>query len=303
MRFSLLIILFAVSFVCAIERIGTPISPSLWTSYLPNATHPSYASNLGALQEGRLTFGFQDSDLSHLSLSVPGLQIISANTRWRTEPNQTRWSYDPRHAYLAERGYDRDLFLVAGGGRLSNVLSIKGWDIGLGGTFKSLAVEDEDANRFWRDYVLGGSFSLAVSSILISGSWDKWEQRYLLAYSELGTWQVGFEFYQSFYEFASFGVQPGVEWTLYEGMRVHSGMRWQFAKSLENNLLRRVEFMLNLGASLRFRPFRETDAEWLRPFITPFNSSVFYDWEISFESNFDAGYSTSNWVISISKWF
>ncbi|MDR2580433.1 MAG: hypothetical protein LBC85_05510 [Fibromonadaceae bacterium] len=305
MKFYCLLALFllSISFAYAVERIGSPVSPSLWNSYLPNPTHPSYASNLGALREGRLTFGFQDSALAHLSLSVPGLQIISANTRWQTTADQSRWFYDQKHVHLAENAYYRDLFLVAGGARLSNIISLKNWDLGIGGTFKNLAVEDKEAKKYWKSYMLGASFSLSVNSFLFSGSWDKCEQRYLLAYSEPGDWQAGFELYHNLNGNYSFGVQPGAEYTFNEGMKVHGGFRWQFAESPENKLLRRVEFMLNLGASMRFRPLRENDPEWLAPFITPFNSAILYDWELSFESNFDAGYGASNWVVSISKWF
>jgi len=303
MKIFRLSLLFAISFAFAVERIGVPISPSLWDSYLPNSTHPSYASNLGALQEGRLTFGFQDADLAHLSLSVPGLQIISANTKWQTKSYQERWFYDPKYAYLADSGYYRDLFLVAGGGRLSNILLLKNWDLGIGGTFKSLVVQDKDGERFWKSRRLGGSFSLSINSMLVSGSWDKYEHRYLLAHDKPGDWQAGFEFYQSFYDFYSFGVQSGGEKALYEGIKVHGGMRWQFAEHSQTKTLKRVEFMLNLGTSVRFRPYRETDPDWIRPFITPFNSAAFYDWEFSFESNFDTEYKDANWVISISKWF
>ncbi|MCL2100631.1 MAG: hypothetical protein FWH22_02820 [Fibromonadales bacterium] len=306
MKFSrfITLLLFAACFAFAVERIGVPVSPSLWNSYLPNPAHPSYASNLGALQEGRLTFGFQNADLAHLSLSVPGLQIISANTRWQTKTGQERWFYDSKHAYLAEHGYYRDLFLVAGGGRLSNILSLKNWDIGIGGTFKSLAVEDKDGNRFWRNYILGGSFSVAVNSVLVSGSWDEQEHRYLLAHNELGSRQMGLEFYQNFNEFYSFGVQPGVELTFHESMKVHGGMRWQFAESDKNKVLKRVEFFLNFGASIRFRPWRaETDPEWIRPIVSPFNSAIFYDWELSLDSNIDTIYGSYYWLVSISKWF
>ncbi|MDR3002451.1 MAG: hypothetical protein LBU89_14475 [Fibromonadaceae bacterium] len=302
-RLLVTLFLFSLSFVHAVERIGPPISPSLWSSYLPNATHPSYASNLGALREGRLTFGFQDSDLAHLSLSVPGLQIISANTRWQTTSDQSRWFYDSKRAHLADDAYYRDLFLVAGGARLSNIISLKNWDLGIGGTFKSLAIENEDEEKYWKSYVLGTSFSLVVNSWLLSGSWDKYEQRYLFAYSEPGDWQAGLELYYNLEGNYSFGMQPGAEYIFYEGIKVHGGFRWQFAEFPENKQLRRVEFMLNLGASMRFRPYRKTDPEWLRSFITPLNSAIFYDWEVSFESNFDAGYGASNWVVSISKWF
>ncbi|MDR1831019.1 MAG: hypothetical protein LBQ76_09645 [Candidatus Fibromonas sp.] len=306
MKFSRLIalLLFAASLTLAVERIGVPVSPSLWDSYLPNPTHPSYASNLGALQEGRLTFGFQNADLAHLSLSVPGLQIISANTKWRVKPGQERWFYDSKHAYLAENGYYRDLFLVAGGGRLSNILSLKSWDIGIGGTFKSLAVEDEDELRIWRDNWLGLSFSLSVNSILVSGSWDKYEQRYLLAYNEPGSKQAGIEFYQNLEDLSSFGVQPGVEGIFYESFKFHGGMRWQFAESTVNSVEKRVEFMLNFGLSLKFRPWRAgTDPGWVHPIISPFNATVLYDWEFSFDSNIDTEYKVYYWLISVSKWF
>jgi len=305
MNFSrfILLFLFAASSAFSVERIGVPVSPSFWDSYLPNPTHPSYASNLGSLREGRLTFGFQNADLAHLSLSVPGLQIISANTKWRIQPEQERWFYDAKNAYLAESGYYRDLFLVAGGGRLSNILPIKNWDMGIGGTFKSLAVETKDEERIWRDHWLGGSFSLSLSYMLISGSWDKYEQRYLLAYNKPNDVQVGMEFYQSFDEFSSFGVHPGAEWFFYEGLKFHGGFCWQFAESPVNHLLNRVEFMLNFGLSIRFRPVRSTDPDWIHTIISPFNTALLYDWEISFDSNVDAKYNAYNWLISLSKWF
>ena len=306
MRFSHLfaLFLFAVSFAFAVERIGTPVSPSLWDSYLPNSTHPSYASNLGALQEGRLTFGFQDADLAHLSLSIPGLQIISANTKWQTKANQERWFYDFKNVSMAENGYYRDFFLVAGGGRLSNILSLKNWDLGVGLTFKSLSVENEDSKKFWQDNRLGASFSFAINSVLFSGAWDKYEQRYLVAYNEPGNWQAGIEFYQSYEDFSSFGIQPGAELIFYESLKFHSGIRWQFAESIPNDLLRRVEFMFNSGVSLRFRPWREgIDPKWLHPFIAPFNAAIFYDWEFSFDANVDVKYNAYNWLISLSKWF
>jgi hypothetical protein len=301
MKFSrlLLSLLFAAcSIFASVERIGSPVSPSLWDSYLPNPTHPSYASNLGALQEGRLTLGFQNSDLAHLSLSVPGLQIISANTKWKVEQEQKRWNYCPNYAYLAEEGYYRDFFLIAGGGQLSNILPVKNWDLGLGGTFKSLVVANENEEGFWKDYWLGGSASLSVSSVLVSGSWDKHEQRYLLAYSKPNNLQAGIEFYQSFDDFSSLGTQFGGEYIFYDNIKAHSGIRWQFAES------KRVEFILNFGTGIRFRPWRkETDPEWLHPIISPFDAAILYDWEISFDSNVDAEYKVYNWLISLSKWF
>jgi hypothetical protein len=307
MKFSrLLIILFAFSFASlafAVERIGVPISPSLWDSYLPNPAHPSYASNLGTLQEGRLTFGFQNADLAHLSLSIPGLQIISANTRWQSKADQGRWYYDPNKAYLAENGYYRDLFIVAGGGRLSNILPLKNWDLGIGGAFKSLAVQNKDEEKIWSIYLLSGSFSLAVNSILISGSWDSYEQRYLLAYNEYGNWQAGIEFYNNLKGSYAFGVQPGAELIFYESLKVHGGMRWQFAESTENELLRRIEFMMNFGLSIKFRPGRAEDPEWIGSFISPIKSTMLYDWELSFDTNIDMEYGTYYWLVSISKWF
>jgi len=306
MKFSrlVMIFLFTISSAFGVERVGMPISPSLWDSYLPNSAHPSYASNLGALQEGRLTFGFQDLDLAHLSLSVPGLQIISANTKWRTKAEQERWYYDTEHAYFAENGYYRDIFIVAGGWRLSNMLSLNNWDLGIGGTFKNLSVEDGDGKKIWRDNWLGGSFSVSLNSFLFSGSWDKLEQRYLLAYSEPGNWQTGIEFYQNLKGNSAFGVQPGGELIFYESLKVHGGMRWQFAESVQSDLLKRVEFMLNFGMSLRFRPWRaEVDPEWIRDFVSPFKSAIFYDWELSFDSIVDMEYGAYSWLISLSKWF
>jgi hypothetical protein len=304
MKFSrLFIMLLVFSCAFAVERIGVPVSPSLWDSYLPNPAHPSYASNLGVLQEGRLTFGFQNSDLAHLSLSIPGLQIISANTRWQSKAEQDRWFYAPENAYLAENGYYRNLFIVAGGGMLSNILPLKNWDLGIGGTFKNLAVENKDEEKLWETYSLGGSFSLAINSLLISGSWDSHEQRYLLAYNEHGNWQAGLEFYQNLKGSSAFGVQPGAELIFYESLKVHGGMRWQFAESIESDLLKRVEFMMNFGLSVRFRPWRATDPQWISSFVSPFNSAMFYDWELSFDSNIDVGYGAYYWLISVSKWF
>jgi hypothetical protein len=300
----ILLLLFAVSLVSAVERIGASVSPSLWDSYLPNPAHPSYASNLGALQEGRLTFGFQNSDLAHLSLSVPGLQIISANTKWKISPEHDRWDYCPEYAYLAKEGYYRDFFLVAGGGRLSNILPVKNWDLGIGGTFKSLAVQNRDENKIWTNHWLGASTSLSVNSMLVSGSWDKYEQRYLFAYSEPYNWQAGLEFYQSLEDLSSFGIQPGAELFFYDNIKVHGGMRWQFAESSKNSQIKRVEFMLNFGTGIRFRPWRkDIDPEWLHLIISPFNSAILYDWEISFDSSVDAEYKVYNWLISLSKWF
>jgi hypothetical protein len=303
MRFSRLTVIFSFAFssVFGVERIGMPVSPSLWDSYLPNSAHPSFASNLGALQEGRLTFGFQDLDLAHLSLSVPGLQIINANTKWSTKAQQERWYYDTEHAYFAGDDYYRNFFLVAGG---LQIFSLNGWNFGIGGTLKNLSVEDSEGEKFWEAYWLGGSFSVSANSILLSGSWDKYEQRYLLAYYEPGNWQAGIEFYQNLKGNSAFGVQPGGELVFYESLKVHSGMRWQFAESSQNGLLKRVEFMLNFGMSLRFRPWRaEIDPKWIRGFVSPYNAAIFYDWELSFDSTVDAEYGTYNWLISVSRWF
>jgi hypothetical protein len=308
MKFNLSFILLAVSFVFAVERIGTPISPSLWDSYLPNPAHPSYASNLGALKEGRLTFGFQNADLAHLSLSTPGLQIISANTRWKNLDEESRWLYDSKNKDLANGAYYRDFFLVAGGTRLSNMLSLKNWDLGIGGTFKNISVEDEDSKSVWRSYLLGMSFSLSMNNLIFSGSWDKIEQRYLIAYNKPSDLQAGLEFYQNFDDLSSFGVQTGAEKIFYEGLKVHGGIRWQFADRAESPndalLLTRIEFMLNFGTSIRFRPYRPaSDPQWLKPIISPFDAAFLYDFEISFDSNVDVGYGYYNWLISISKWF
>ncbi|MDR0517414.1 MAG: hypothetical protein LBH25_10270 [Fibromonadaceae bacterium] len=307
MKFSrcVLLLLFAASFAfAAVERIGIPVSPSLWDPYLPNPAHPSYASNLGSLQEGRITLGFQNSDLAHLSLSVPGLQIISANTRWNIAPEHPRWDYIPKYAHLAEEGYYRDFFLIAGGSRLSNILPVKNWDLGLGATFKSLAVENEDSAKLWAAAWLGASVSLSVNSLLISGAWDGYEQRYLLGFAEPNSWQAGMEFYQSYDDFSSFGLQPGTELFFYDNIKVHGGMRWQFARSSNNRQIKRQEFMINFGTGVRFRPWRRsTDPEWLRPILSPLDAAVFYDWEISFDSNIDVGYKVYNWLFSLSKWF
>ncbi|MCL2282726.1 MAG: hypothetical protein FWC26_05355, partial [Fibromonadales bacterium] len=190
--------------------------------------------------------------------------------------------------------------------RLSSILPLNNWDLGIGGTFKSLTVEDKDEEEIWKANWLGLSFSLSVNSILLSGSWDKYEQRYLLAYNDPGNFQAGIEFYQHWdaISSSSFGAQPGIELTFYESMKFHSGMRWQFAESYKTNVQKRVEFMLNFGVGFRFRPWRAgTDPAWIDPIVSPFDAAIFYDWELSFDVSIDTEYKTYYWLTSISKWF
>ncbi|GHV17379.1 hypothetical protein AGMMS49938_18130 [Fibrobacterales bacterium] len=288
----------------AVERIGMPISPSLWDSYLPAAAHPSFASDLGAQRDGKLAFGFQNADLAHLSLSVPGLQIISANTKWNINGNQSRWFYDTSKNWLADTARYRDIFIVAGGGRLSNIISLNNWDVGIGFTFKNLSVTDTDEKKIWSDSWFGGSLSFSLNSLLLSASLDKYEHRYRIAIIEPDNWQAGLEFYQNINDFSSFGVQPGAEWIFYESIKFHSGMRWQFAEQPSNKRISRVEFLLNFGTSIRFRPYRSGDPNWIQPIIAPFRGlSALYNWEIAFDSMVDAKYGNYNWLISITKWF
>ena len=294
----------------AVERIAEPVSPSLWDAFLPEPVHPSYASDLGALQEGRLGFGIRQSDLAHLSVSVPGLQIISANTEWNSDEGAARLAYDPAHADLA-RGNDysypkrhRDLFRVSGGLRLSNFMpSLKSWDLGAGATFTNLSVTDGDDHKIWSQSRLGGSVSAQYQKLLLSGAWDSEEQRYRIGYRQPHDIQLGLEIYQNLNTDKAYGGQAGAEKVFRESIKFRAGLRWQWAAE------ERVENMMLLGTSIRFRPWRAgIDPEWLQPVVAPMGGiplvqRFLYDWEMSVDMMLDNQYGGSSWLFSLTRWF
>lgn len=304
----------------AVQRIGEPVSPSQWDAFLPESVHPSYASDLGALQEGRLGFGFSSGDLSHLSLSVPGLQIISANTKWNVDKGDERLAYDPKHAALA-RGADgewpdrhRDLFLVAGGLRLSNFMpSLSRFDLGAGATFTHLSITDGDEKKIWSSAKLGGSLSLQYGLYSLAGSWDAEEQRYRLGYRSPQDLQMGLELYQNLEADKAYGTQAGAEKVFRESIKFRAGMRWQWAQVTEAGETKtqqeRVENMMLLGTSVRFRPWRAgVDPEWLQPLVAPLGSvpwaqRFLYDWEAGLDWMLDNQWSSLSCVVSLSRWF
>jgi len=299
--------------IFAVERIADPVSPSLWDAFLPESVHPSYASDLGSLQEGRLGFGIQGGDLAHFSLSVPGLQIISANTRWVVDNEETRLTYDPERADLATGGEipgnnypdrQRDLFRVSGGLRLSNFIpSLKDWDLGAGATFTNLAVTNEDEKKIWSQTRLGGSLTAQYGRVSLSGAWDSEEQRYRAGFRSPHDLQAGLEFYKSFQVDSAWGAQLGTEKVFRESIKLRAGMRWQWAGS------ERVENMMLFGTSIRFRPWRAgIDPTWLQPIVAPGEAlpllqRFLYDWEASIDMMSDNQYGGKNWLFSLTRWF
>jgi hypothetical protein len=296
----------------AIERISEPVSPSQWDAFLPEPVHPSFASDLGSLQEGRISLGMLHGDLAHLSLSVPGLQIISANTRWDTNQDSLRLKYDPDHANLAtDPTYPtvyplrhRDLFRVAGGLNLSSFWSsLRHWDFGLGAAFTNLSVTNESERKIWSQTTIGVSSSVRFQKLLLSGAWDSNEQRYRIGYLSAHDLQLGLEAYQNLQTDKSYGGQAGGEKTFRESIKFRAGLRWQWANS------ERVENMMLLGTSIRFRPWRPgVDPEWLKPIVAPFQGiplaqRFLYDWEFSLDMMLDNQHGGSNWLVSLTRWF
>jgi hypothetical protein len=293
----------------AVDRIAEPVSPSLWDAFLPEPVHPSYASDLGALQEGRLGFGVQDADLAHFSLSVPGLQIISANTKWNVDES-ARLAYDPGRTGLAMDSLgnlparQRDLFQVSGGLRLSNFLpSLRNWDAGVGASFTNLAVTDGDEHKIWSSTYLGGSATLQYKQFSVSGAWQPDEQRYRVGYRKPQDVQGGLEVYQNTTEDRAYGVQFGAEKIFRESIKFRSGLRWQWAQT------ERIENMMLVGTSIRFRPWRAgVDPDWLQPLVAPMSGipviqRFLYDWEVSLDMMLDNQYSGTNGVMTLTRWF
>ncbi len=294
----------SITSAAVIDRIGSPISPSQWDAFLPEPTHPSYASDLGSLQEGRLGIGLLDGNVSHLSLSVPGLQIISSHTRWKVESDQDRFWYDNSYGHLADTDCDRDFFQVAGGLRLSNFMtSLRHFDLGIGGTFTNQAVIDDSDRKIWTKSLLGTSASVRYRNLSLAGAWNDDEQRYRLGYREPLDVQAGIEGYMYNHADKSYGVQAGVEKTFRESVRFRTGLRWQWAHE------ERVENLMLIGTSIRFRPWREgVDPVWLRPFVAPGGGlpmvqRFLYDWELSADLMLDNQYGDSEFQLQATRWF
>lgn len=309
-RHSLAILMLCALPSLAVERLGAPAAPSLWDAFLPEPVHPSYASDLGALQEGRLGFGFQDGDLAHMSLSVPGLQIISSATRWDNEGASDRFAYDPGHAsmVLDEWGNPvlrhREQFQVSGGLRLSNFThAFSGFDLGLGLTYNNLTVTDEDERKMWSSSRLISSATLQYGSLSLSGAWDPKEQKYRVGYRKPNDIQGGFEFYQNLEEDQCYGTQLGGEKIFRETVKFRMGVRWQWAEGV------RIEQFLLVGTGIRFRPWRESvDPEWMKPFVAPMGGfpmvqRFLYDWEFAIDMMVDKQYNEANVLLSLNRWF
>ena len=299
----------------SIDRLGVPIASSHWDAALPESDHPAFASDLGALQEGRLSLGFMQSDLGHLSLSVPGFQVISANTRWdplkddtvskpyRFAPDQAKYFLDATgHEATRYRGY----FNVAGGVSASNFMrGPRSWDIGLGLFMESQQIYNEDESvRLWSNHELGGSVSAKLGELSLAGSWSNSEYRYRLGYVHPLDWQFGMLVYQNPALSKGFGFQPEFEKVFHQSIRIRAGLHSQYVYPAL------LERQIMLGMSLRFRPWRtDVDPTWLKLLVAPGADSgsgwgkYLYDWELSVDVAVDQLYPASNAVVTISRWF
>jgi len=296
----------------AIDRLGSPIAASRWDEALPEAAHPAFAAGLGSLQEGRISLGVTQGDLGHLSLTLPGFQVISANTRWNSEEDSLPYLYDPQHknlfidsvtgqALTRYRGY----FSVAGGVSLSSLLeNTRDWDVGVGFSLESQQLWDKsEKNLLWSRRDVGGSLEMSWKRWTLAGSWSPRESRYRVGLEEPLDYQCGLMVYQNMKIDSAFGFRFDGEKIFHESFRVRSGIEQQYVgpQNVERHLL--------VGMALRFRPWRQNvDPLWTKALLSPLGGPetlgrYLYDWELSANLNVNLLSSGADGVFTISRWF
>jgi len=295
----------------AIDRLGSPIAASRWDEALPEAAHPAFSAGLGSLQEGRVSLGIMQSDLGHLSLTLPGFQVISANTRWKKNGDSLPYKYTPKQKALffdslgnplvRYRGY----FSVAGGVNMSSIMEVpKDWDLGIGFQMENQQLFDaSEDHQLWTRRDVGGSVEIRWKQLTGAGSWSPRECRYRAGWEVPMDYQLGLVVYQNLQVSNAFGFQLAGEKIFHESFRVRSGYQQQFVEK------QNVEKFLLIGFSLRFRPWRPgVDPEWTKNLVSPLGGPetvgrYLYDWEISTNLNVGLLNSGADAVFTISRWF
>lgn len=317
----LFLLLFATSESFAINRLGSPIAASHWDEALPEATHPSFAANLGALQEGRISLGFMQMDLGHLSLTLPGFQIISANTRWEPQDDSLPYSMAPKQksyffdstGHYAQVRY-RAYFLVAGGVNVSTLFpGTRNWDLGIGVSLETQQLYDENEDKeLWERRDPGVSLEARWKRITFAGAWTQEENRYRLGVVSPMDWQLGFSMFQKPALDKAFGFQLAGEKVFHQSLRVMGGMNQQFVNMKDDEgvyYIQNIEQQLVMGFSIRFRPWRSTvDPKWIQNFVSPFGdvktfTRYLYDWEVSTQMVVSLKGNGVSTVLTISRWF
>ncbi|HSQ40679.1 MAG TPA: hypothetical protein VLM37_00200 [Fibrobacteraceae bacterium] len=300
----------SVSPVLAITRFGSPIASSRWDEFLPQPAHPNFPSDLGSVREGCLGVGFQNSNLGNLSLSMPGFQVVSAETRWKPVDSLIVYSFDPDlEPYFLENSQQqtryRSYFQIAGGLSLSDLLNrVQSWDVGLGLSMETVQLLDEDReNEFWTRRDIGFGVSLRWLGLSAAGFWTPSEFRYRLGFERPADWQLGILIYQNPEADKALGGEIGGEKTFQQFLRFKGGLRLQY---VSRNM---VERKMLVGVAWRFRPWREgIDPSWTRAFVSPMQSSpeyarFLYDWEVAVDVAVDQAYGSTDEAFTISRWF
>jgi|GEM_PF-2236582 len=310
-----------VSEASAINRLGTQIAASRWDEALPEASHPSFAADLGSLQEGRISLGFMQSDLGHLSLSLPGFQVISANTRWDAQddtlayemaPKQKKYFFDSitGEAETRYRGY----FMVAGGVSMSTLFPHnRDWDLGLGLSTEMQQLFDEnEKTELWYRRDIGASIQMRWKSLSAAAAWTQNEYRYRVGYVEPMDWQLGLSVFQKPELNKGIGFQLSGEKNFYQSLKVLVGLNQQVIELQDEenvSYIQTIEQQLLMGFSLRFRPWRATvDPLWIDRFVSPFGdvhtlTRYLYDWEVSTQMVVSLKGNGVSPVLTISRWF
>lgn len=316
LKISLISFFCVVSQLYAEPRIGLHPAASLWDQVLPEGTHPSMASDLATMQEGRISFGFFNMDLEHLSLSLPGFQIISSNSKWSTisDSSALGWNTDvlPWAADSADTEISRyrGFFRVAGGIALSTFLEPKSWDLAWGVFMDKHQIYDSTEKvELWSERLIGGSMTgsyriasgiAALSASLAwneDGEMDEFVSR--LSYRIPKEIQVGGMWYQNLQRESAFGLVLGASRYFHESLMVRASLEQQYVDS------ERIKQLFSMGFVLRFRPWRsEVDPDWLRLFIDPLASCPYlYDWEVALNMAVEQKTNTSLLGVTLSRWF
>jgi hypothetical protein len=307
---SLLLVL-GLSQAFAINRLGVPISSSRWDENLPDATHPGFPSDLGALPDGRLSLGMQNLDLGNLSISLPGFQIISANTRWAADNDTAIYKFAPDSVQLFRNDTDggivryRGYFEIAGGLSLSSLASEpRDWDVGVGFALETQQLFDEsEKTMLWGYRDIGGGVSLRYKQYSAAGYWNNREFKYRLGYVRPMDWQLGLLVYQNPEVENAVGGQIGGQKYFHQCLRVKAAYNIQYVGQIM------TQKKLMLGMALRFRPWREgVDPLWTRSFMSPFGGEngkgrYLFDWELSGDFAVDQSVGNSSSAVTISRWF
>ena len=302
----------------AINRFSVPIASSMWDEALPEGEHPSFASDLGNLQEGRISAGFVPSGLGDLSLSLPGFQVISANAPWSKQGDSMSYRFEPSQQYLFDssgvplsriRGY----FLVGGGVSMSSLFTApRDWDVGVGVSLENEQVFDSSGdNRIWSKHNLGGALTLRYGTFSLAGSGSPDEIRVRLGRLVPADYQVGVVVFDNPNADQAIGFQVAGEKIFHESMKVKGGMMYEFAKigTGDTAYTQNISQQLMMGLSLRLRPWRAgVDPDWLQMIVSPCGgvdsfSRFLYDWEVSATLLVDMKHSGSSGVFTLARWF